>query len=185
MILPMYIFGQPVLRQVAEPIDPETYPNLKELISNMFETLKKSDGVGLAAPQVGLPIRLFIIDLDVISEDEPNYKGYLHTFINPEIIEESEEEVAMEEGCLSIPGIHENVKRPEEILVKYIDENLQPQERWLSGYEARVFQHEYDHLDGKMFVDHLSGLRKQMIKKKLLAMTKGKFSASYKCKANR
>ena len=185
MILPMYIFGQPVLRKVAEPINPETYPNLQELITNMFETLKRSEGVGLAAPQVGLPIRMFIIDLDVMSDDEPQYKGYLHTFINPEILEESEEETSMEEGCLSIPGIHESVKRPEEVHVKYIDENLQPQEKWLSGFEARVFQHEFDHLDGKMFVDHLSGFRKQLIKSKLVAMAKGKFSASYKCKANR
>lgn len=181
----MYIFGQPVLRKTAEPIEPEIYPNLQELITNMFETLKRSEGVGLAAPQIGKSIRLFIIDLDVISEDEPEYKGYLHTFINPEIIEESEEETSMEEGCLSVPGIHESVKRPETIHVKYIDENLQPQDKWLTGFEARVFQHEFDHLDGKMFVDHLSAFRKQIIKSKLVNMTKGKFSASYKCKANR
>lgn len=185
MILPMYIFGQPVLRKVAEEINPQEYPNLQELITNMFETLKRSEGVGLAAPQIGLPIRMFIIDLDVLSEDEPEYKGYLHTFINPDIIEESEEECTMEEGCLSIPGIHEKVKRPEEVHVTYIDENMQKQDRWLSGFEARVFQHEFDHLDGKMFVDHLSAFRKQIIKSKLIAMTKGKFSASYKCKANR
>ena len=181
----MYIFGQPVLRKVAEEINPQDYPNLQELINNMFETLRRSEGVGLAAPQIGLPIRMFIIDLDVLSEDTPAYKGYLHTFINPEIIEESEEECSMEEGCLSIPGIHESVKRPKEVHVSYLDENLQPQDKWLTDFEARVFQHEYDHLDGKMFVDHLSGFRKQLIKSKLIAMTKGKFSANYKCKANR
>ncbi|MCH5176034.1 MAG: peptide deformylase [Prevotellaceae bacterium] len=185
MILPMYIFGQPVLRKVAEEIDVETYPNLKELIANMFETLKKSEGVGLAAPQVGLPIRLFIIDLDVISDDEPQYKGYLRTFINPEIIEESDETSSMSEGCLSIPGINESVKRPDKVLVNYLDENGEEQERWLEGFEARVFQHEYDHLDGKMFVDRLTPFRKQLIKSKLAAMAKGKFSAHYKCKANR
>ena len=184
MILPMYIFGQPVLRKIAEDIDVETYPNLKELIANMFETLKHSEGVGLAAPQVGLPIRMFIIDLDVVSEDEPQYKGYLHTFINPEIIEESEETTSMSEGCLSIPGINESVKRPAKILVNYLDENGEEQERWLEGFEARVFQHEYDHLDGKLFVDHLSPFRKQLIKSKLTAMAKGKFSAHYKCKPN-
>ena len=156
MILPMYIFGQHVLRETAEEIDYETYPNLKELIDNMFETLKRSEGVGLAAPQVGLPIRLFIIDLDTISEDEPQYKGYLHTFINPEILEESEDTSVMSEGCLSIPGINENVRRPNKVLVAYTDENGEDQERWLEGFEARVFQHEYDHLDGKMFVDRLS-----------------------------
>ena len=185
MILPMYIFGQPVLRKVAEEIDVETYPNLKELIANMFETLKHSEGVGLAAPQVGLPIRLFIIDLDVVSDDEPQYKGYLHTFINPEIIEESDETSSMSEGCLSIPGINESVKRPAKVLVNYLDENGEEQERWLEGFEARVFQHEYDHLEGKMFVDRLTPFRKQLIKSKLAAMAKGKFSAHYKCKANR
>ena len=184
MILPMYIFGQPVLRKVAEEIDVETYPNLKELIANMFETLKHSEGVGLAAPQVGLPIRMFIIDLDVISDDEPQYKGYMHTFINPEIVEESEETSSMSEGCLSIPGINESVKRPSKVLVNYIDENGEEQERWLEGFEARVFQHEYDHLEGKMFVDRLSPFRKQLIKSKLVAMAKGKFSAHYKCKPN-
>ncbi len=185
MILPMYIFGQPVLRKVAEDIDFEAYPNLKELIDNMFETLRRSEGVGLAAPQVGLPIRLFIIDLDAISEDEPQYKGYFHTFINPEILEESEETTSMSEGCLSIPGINESVKRPAKVLVNYLDEKGEEQERWLEGFEARVFQHEYDHLDGKLFVDRLSPFRKQIIKSKLMAMAKGKFSAHYKCKANR
>lgn len=181
----MYILGQPVLRKVAEEIDYETYPNLQELITNMFETLKRSEGVGLAAPQVGLSIRMFIVDLDVISDDEPQYKGYLHTFINPEILEEGDEMSSMSEGCLSIPGINENVKRPTKIHVAYTDENGEDQNRWLEGFEARVFQHEYDHLDGKMFIDHLSPLRKQMIKSKLLAMAKGKFSAHYKCKPNR
>lgn len=181
----MYIFGQPVLRKVAEDIDVDNYPNLKELIDNMFDTLQHAEGVGLAAPQVGLPIRMFIIDLDVISEDEPKYKGYKHTFINPEIIEEGNETDTMSEGCLSIPGINESVKRPTAVLVNYLDENGEEQERWLEGFEARVFQHEYDHLEGKMFVDRLSPFRKQIIKSKLAAMSKGKFSASYKCKPNR
>lgn len=185
MILPMYIFGQPVLRKVAEDIDPENYPNIQELITNMFETLRRSEGVGLAAPQVGLPIRLFVVDLDILSEDEEKYKGYFKTFINPEIIEESKETCSMVEGCLSIPGINESVKRPEKVLVNYLDENFEEHELWLDDFEARVFQHEYDHLDGKMFIDRLPPLRKQLIKKKLVAMTKGKFSASYKCKANK
>jgi peptide deformylase len=149
----MYIFGQPVLRKTAEEIDFNDYPNLKELIANMLETLEHSEGVGLAAPQVGLPIRLFIIDLDVISDDEPQYKDYRHAFINPEIIEESEETVTMSEGCLSIPGINESVKRPAKVLVNYLNENGEEQERWLEGFEARVFQHEYDHLDGILYTD--------------------------------
>lgn len=185
MILPMYIFGQPVLRKQTEEIDPETYPNLQELIQNMIETLKRSEGVGLAAPQIGLPIRMCIIDLDCISDDQPEYKGYVHAFINPEIIEESEETCSIEEGCLSIPGIHESVKRPSKIHATWIDENLVEHDEWVDGFLARVMQHEFDHLDGKMFIDHLSPFRKQLIKSKLIAMTKGKFSASYKCKANR
>lgn len=185
MILPMCIFGQPVLRKVAEEIEQETYPNLKELITNMFETLRKAEGVGLAAPQIGLPIRMFVIDLDIISEEEPQYKGYFKAFINPEIVEVSKETCSYNEGCLSIPGINESVKRPAKVLVNYLDENFEEHEYWMEGFEARVFQHEYDHLDGKMFIDHLSPFRKQIIKSKLVAMAKGKFSAAYKCKANR
>ena len=184
MILPMYIFGQPVLRKVANEVE-ENYPNLKELINNMFETLKRSEGVGLAAPQIGLPIRLFIVDLDCLSQDSPEFKGYLKTFINPEIVELSKETCSIEEGCLSVPGIHEPVKRPSKILLNYLDENFEEHEEWFEGFPARVVQHEYDHLDGKMFIDHLSAFRKQLIKSKLIAMTKGKFEASYKCKPNR
>ena len=184
MVLPMYIFGQPVLRQVADEVAKD-YPNLKELIKNMYETLRNSEGVGLAAPQVGLPIRLFIVDLDCISEDHPEFKGYLKTFIYPEIVELSEEQVSYEEGCLSVPGIHENVKRPKRVLLNYLDEDFNEHEDWFDDFPARVIQHENDHLDGKMFVDHLGPLRKQMLKSKLVAMTKNKFSASYKCKPNK
>lgn len=184
MILPMYILGQPVLRKQAEEISPE-YPDLKELINNMYETMQKAEGVGLAAPQIGLPIRLVVIDLDVLSEDYPEYKGFLHAYINPRILEVSEETCSMEEGCLSVPGIHESVKRPEKIHVTYLDENLTPHDEWVEGYLARVMQHEFDHLEGKLFIDHLSGFRKQIIKSKLVAMTKGKFSCSYKTKPNR
>ena len=180
----MYILGQPVLRKEAEEID-FNYPNLSELIQNMYETMQKADGVGLAAPQVGLAIRLFVIDLDVLSDSLPEYKGFLHAFINPEIIETGEETESMEEGCLSVPGIHENVRRPVRIHVHYHDENLQEHDTWLDGYLARVFQHEYDHLDGKLFIDHLTGLRKQLIRKKLIAMSKGQIKCDYKVKFNR
>ena len=182
MVLPMYIFGQPVLRKTAEEIDFNDYPNLKELIANMFETLEHSEGVGLAAPQVGLPIRLFIIDLDVISDDEPQYKDYRHAFINPEIIEESEETVTMSEGCLSIPGINESVKRPAKVLVNYLDENGEEQEHWLEGFEARVFQHEYDHLEGKVFTDNLSQIKKMVLKRQLNDIASGKVHPAYKTK---
>lgn len=178
----MYIFGQPVLRKEAEEITTD-YPNLQELIKNMYETMLNADGVGLAAPQVGLPIRLFVVGLDVLSDDIPEYKDYLHAFINPQILETSEDTEVIEEGCLSVPGIHENVRRPKSVHVSYIDENLQPHDEWIDGYAARVFQHEYDHLDGKLFIDHISSLRKQIIKKKLQAMAKGRVSCGYKTKA--
>ena len=169
------------MRKVAEDIAPD-YPGLKELIQNMFETMDRADGVGLAAPQVGLPIRVVVIDLDVLSEDFPEYKGFRKAYINAHILEVSGEEVSMEEGCLSLPGIHESVKRGDKIRVKYLDEELVEHEEVVEGYLARVMQHEFDHLEGKMFIDHLSPLRKQMIKGKLNAMLKGKARCSYKVK---
>jgi len=181
MILPMYIFGQPVLRKQAEDIQAD-YPNLKELINNMFETLKAAEGVGLAAPQVGLPIRVVVVDLDCISEEEPKYKDFLHTFINGHIVEESEETSDFEEGCLSLPGIHEKVRRPSRVRVQYVDADFQPHDEWVEGMVARVLQHEFDHLEGTLFVDHISPLRKQMVKKKLISMAKGKYRCSYKTK---
>lgn len=181
MILPVYTYGQPVLRQVAQDITPD-YPNLKELIGNMFETMNRADGVGLAAPQIGLPIRLVTIDLDVISEDAPEYIGFRKAFINAHILEKNGEEVSMEEGCLSLPGIHESVKRMNRIHVTYLDDEMNEHDEWVEGYLARVMQHEFDHLDGEMFIDHLSPLRKQMIKGKLGALLKGKVRCSYKVK---
>ena len=182
MILPIYTYGQPVLRKETEEIDAD-YPKLKEIISDMWDTLARSHGVGLAAPQVGLPIRLAIIDLDCISEDEPQYAGYKHTFINPYIEEVDESEMeTQEEGCLSLPGLSEKVTRPKRIRVSYLDENFQEHDEWVDGFLARVMQHEFDHLDGKMFIDHISPLRKQMIKGKLNTMLKGKARSSYKMK---
>ena len=181
MILPIYVYGQPVLRKVAEDITPD-YPNLKELIQNMFETMSNADGVGLAAPQIGLPIRVVTVDLDVLSDDYPEYKDFRKAYINAHILEVSGEEVSMEEGCLSLPGIHEAVKRDNKIRVKNLDEDLVEHDEIVEGYLARVMQHEFDHLDGKMFIDHLSPLRKQMIKGKLNAMLKGKAHCTYKVK---
>ena len=129
-------------------------------------------------------VRVVVIDLDCISEDEPQFKDYLKAFINGHIIESSKEENSFEEGCLSVPGIHESVKRPEKVRIQYLDADLQPHDEWVDGFVARVIQHEFDHLEGKMFVDRLSPLRKQIIKKKLLAMSKGKYQCGYKTKAN-
>ena len=183
MILPIYVYGQPVLRKQAEDI-PQDYPGLKELIANMFETLTASDGVGLAAPQIGKAIRVVVIDLDVLSEDLPEYKDFRKAYINAHIIEYDEEskKESMEEGCLSIPGIHENVTRPTRIHVQYMDEDFQPHDEWVEGYLARVMQHEFDQLDGVMFVDKLSPLRKQLVKNKLRSLLQGKYRCGYRTK---
>lgn len=182
MILPIYTIGQPVLRKVAEDID-ENYPELPQLIQNMWETLARSEGIGLAAPQIGLPIRLVIIDLDVISDDLPEYKDFRKVYINGSILEYDDTETdTSEEGCLSLPGLHETVRRPTKVLIEYDDENFEHHEEWISGYLARVIQHEFDHLEGKVFTDHLTGLRKQLVKGKIQSLLKGKFSCSYKVK---
>lgn len=185
MILPIYTYGQPVLRKVAEDITPD-YPELQQLIQNMYDTLDRSEGIGLAAPQVGLPIRLVVINLDLISEDFPEYKDYIHTFINAHIVEyDDTEKDSSEEGCLSLPGVHEKVVRPTRIHVQYLDENFNAHDEWVDGYLARVMQHEFDHLEGEVFTDHLTGLRKTMVKGKLSQLLKGNFSCRYKVKVKR
>lgn len=181
MILPIYVYGQPVLRKVAEDISAD-YPNLKELIVNMFETMDRADGVGLAAPQIGLPIRVVVIDLDVLSEDKPEYAGFRKAYINAHILETEGEVETMEEGCLSLPGIHETVSRKNKIRVKYMDENFVEHDEYVEGYLARVMQHEFEHLEGGLFIDNISQMRKQMIKGKLNTLLKGKARCSYKTK---
>lgn len=182
MILPIYIYGQPVLRKVAQDIDKD-YPELHTLIANMWETLADSDGIGLAAPQIGLPIRIVVIDLDVLKEDLPEYEGFRKVFINPHILEYDESATdSSQEGCLSLPAIHENVVRPTRIHVTYLDEQFQEHDEWVEGYLARVMQHEFDHLEGKMFIDRISALRKQLIKSKLRSLLQGKFRCGYKVK---
>lgn len=185
MILPIYIYGQPVLRKESADIEKD-YPNLKELLANMFETMEEANGVGLAAPQIGLNIRVVVIDLDVLSEDFPEYKGFKKGFINPHIIEYDETNTeSLEEGCLSLPGIQEKVTRPTRIHVQYLDEDLNEHDEWVEGYLARVMQHEFDHLDTKMFIDRISPLRKQLIKSKLKALLQGRYRCSYRTKAAR
>lgn len=181
MILPIYLYGQPVLRKVSEDITAD-YPNLKELIENMFDTMHHASGIGLAAPQIGLAIRLVVIDLDVLAEDEPEFKDFRRVYINAHILEVSDETDTMEEGCLSLPGIHEKVTRHSRIHVKYLDENFVEHDEWVEGYLARVMQHEFDHLEGKVFSDRLSPLRRQMNKNKLGNLAKGKVSCDYKTK---
>ena len=183
MVLPIYIYGQPVLRKVTEDITPD-YPDLKQLISDMWETLAESEGIGLAAPQVGKPIRLSVIDLRPLAEDLPEYKDFYRAYINPHIVEYDDSKTdSSEEGCLSLPSIHEKVVRPTRIRVQWMDEDFTPHDEWVEGYLARVMQHEFDHLDGKMFVDRISPLRKQLIKSKLKALTQGRYRCGYKTKA--
>ena len=182
MVLPIYIYGQPVFRKVAEDI-PLDYPGLDQLIADMWETLAESEGIGLAAPQVGKAIRVVVIDLDVLSDDMPEYKGFRKVFINAHIVDYDDSQTdTSEEGCLSLPAIHEKVIRPTRIHVQWLDEQLQSHDEWVEGYLARVMQHEFDHLDGKMFVDHISPLRKQLIKSKLKALTLGRYRCGYKTK---
>ena len=185
MVLPIYTYGQPVLRKVAEDI-PLDYPDLQELIQNMFETNTASDGVGLAAPQIGKSIRVVVVDLDVLSDTFPEYKDYRHAFINGHILEYDDSETeTLEEGCLSLPGVHESVTRAKRVYVKWYDENLVEHEEWIDGYLARVIQHEFDHLEGRVFTDRLSAFRKQMITSKLKALLQGKVRCHYRVKAPR
>ena len=184
MILPIYTYGQGVLKKEAEEID-ENYEGLEQLIKDMFETLRKSEGVGLAAPQVGLSIRLAVVDLDIISDDQPEFKGYFKTYINPYIEETDGAMVPYEEGCLSFPGIHEKVNRPERVRVSWLDENFVEHDEWFEGFPARVLQHEIDHLDGKCFIDRMSPLRRQINKKALSSIAAGKFNCDYKVKVAR
>ena len=162
------------------------YPELKTLISNMWETLERTGGIGLAAPQIGLSIRLVIIDLDLLSDDYPEYKGFRRVYINAHIIEADESKMeSMDEGCLSLPGISERVKRPTRIRVQWLDETGAAHDEWVEGYLSRVMQHEFDHLEGKVFVDRLTPLRKQLIKSKLSAMLRGDVRCDYKVKVKK
>ena len=182
MILPIYTLGQPVLRKVAEDITPD-YPELKPLIDNMWQTLETTGGIGLAAPQIGKAIRLVVIDLDPLKEDMPEYAGFKQVYINAHIEEYGDDKDSSDEGCLSLPGLSEKVVRPTSIRVKWTDENFQEHDEWVDGYLARVMQHEFDHLEGKMYVDRVSALRKTLLKNKLKALTQGKYKAGYKTKS--
>ena len=179
MILPIYTYGQPVLRKEAEDITPD-YPELKELVQNMFETNDRADGVGLAAPQIGLPIRVVIVDLTPLAEDMPEYADFKRAYINGYIVEEDGETILMDEGCLSLPGIHEKVPRAEKVRIQYVDENFVEHDEWVDGFLARVIQHEFDHLEGKVFTDRISPLRRQMNKAKFNALLSGKVRCDYK-----
>jgi peptide deformylase len=182
MKLPIIAYGDPVLKRVATNIEPAEYPHIKELISDMFETMYGAKGVGLAAPQVGLSMRLFVVDATPFSDDEPKLEGFKKAFINARILEESGEEWPFNEGCLSIPEIREDVYRKANLTISYYDELWHHHEESFNGLAARIIQHEYDHIEGKLFTDKLSPLRKRLIEKKLNDISKGNVSVDYKMK---
>jgi peptide deformylase len=188
MILSIVGYGDPVLRKVGAEISPE-YPNLVELIANMYDTMYNAYGVGLAAPQIGLAIRLFIVDTapfsesdDLSSEEAQQLKGFKKTFINAKIVKEEGNEWGFNEGCLSIPDVREDVFRKERITIEYLDENFAKHTEVYDGLIARVIQHEYDHIEGVLFTDKISSLKKTLIKKRLQNIIDGKIRADYKMK---
>lgn len=186
MILPIVGYGHPTLRKVAQPIEKD-YPGLKDLVANMYETMYAADGVGLAAPQVDLSIRVVVIGFRPYEEKTDSYGEVTeqHTLINPEILEFCGEMKFFNEGCLSVPDIHEDVLRPEGVVVRYRDEDWVEHTDQATGLYARVVQHEIDHLDGKMFTDHLSTLRRTMLRRKLSDIASGRVSTRYKMKSSR
>ncbi len=167
MKLPIYLYGHPVLRKVSEPVDPATYPELKQLVADMFETMYASDGCGLAAPQIGRNHRIVVIDADVLKDSYPECEGRKLTLINPEVEVLPGETVTRQEGCLSLPGLSENVERTEHIRLTWQDEEGATHTEEMSGFLARIVQHECDHLEGKVYMDHVSGTRRMLLRSKL------------------
>lgn len=181
MILPIYLYGQPVLRKPTTDIE-QGEIDVKQLIADMFETLTAAEGCGLAAPQVGLSKRLFVVDGTELGEDYPECVTFKRAFINPQIIEESEETATYSEGCLSLPGISENVIRPKSITIRYLDEDFQEHTDTFTDFQARIVEHEYDHLEAHVFTDRISPIRKTFCRNKLANIAKGKTGARYKYK---
>ncbi|MEL6674135.1 MAG: peptide deformylase [Bacteroidota bacterium] len=182
MILPIIGYGHPALRKATQEVTPD-HPELDQLIANMFETMYNAQGVGLAAPQVNLDLRIFIVDgRPMDGEEEEDLSDFRKVFINPRKVEESGKVWPFEEGCLSIPDIRETVRRPEQITLEYMDESFQPQKETFTGFKARVVQHEYDHLEGKLFTDYITPLRRRMVKKRLHRISLGDIHTDYPMK---
>lgn len=181
MKYPITVYGDPILRKKAKAVE-KNDEELKEIIENMWETMYYSDGVGLAAPQVGKSIRIFLVDAGSGADEEPELMDFKKVFINPEIIEISGDKWVMNEGCLSLPEIREDVLRPDEVRIRYQDENFEEHEEVFKGFAGRIIQHEYDHLEGVLFVDYLSPLRKRLLKGKFNSITRGKVTPHYRIK---
>lgn len=180
MIYPIVLYGDPVLKKPAEDIEPGSI-DVKQLSEDMFETMYQASGVGLAAPQIGKSLRMFVVDSGPMEEEEDD-EGFKRVFINPEILSYEGEEWAFEEGCLSIPGIRADVSRSEVVTIRYFDENWEEHTETLEDMPARIVLHEYDHIEGVLFTDHVKGLKKRLIKGKLNNITQGKVDANYKVK---
>ncbi len=181
MIYPVFLYGSPVLRKVAAEV-PEDYPDLDHLIDSMFETMYHSEGIGLAAPQIGKSLRIFVIDASPLEEDDPSLKDFKRVFINPQIISYEGEPEKYNEGCLSIPEIREDVERETSVMIRFCDKYFRYREEYFEGIAARIIQHEYDHLEGKLFIDRISPLRKRLLKRKLTSISKGKVDVRYRVK---
>lgn len=185
MILPIYVYGTGILREKARNVDVEKEEGLQQLIADMFETMKNADGVGLAAPQIGKSLRLVVVDGSDLADDMPELKDFRRTLINPEVVYRSEETAEYSEGCLSVPNVHADVTRPKEIRVKYLDEKYEEVEETFTGFGCRMVEHELDHLDGYMFVDRVSQIRKKMLQSRLNGIASGKVRTHYKVVKNR
>ncbi len=184
MILPVTVYGNPILRKKAVNIDAD-YKDLNKLIEDMWETMYHTDGVGLAAPQINRSIRLFVIDATPFAEDDPSVEGFKKVFINAQITDYGDEEIGFNEGCLSVPNLNEDVYRPTSITITYQDENFETFTETFEGLRARVIQHEYDHIEGKLFIDRISPIRRRLIKGKLAAIEKHKTMPRYKIVRNK
>jgi len=181
VLLPVYLYGSAMLQKVSEDISPD-YPDFKKLVADLWETMYHADGVGLAAPQVGKNIRLFVADADGLSKDYPEGKGFKKAFVNAHLLEEAGDEWVYNEGCLSVPKVHEDVRRLKRVRIRYCDEDFVQRDEWFEGICARIIQHEIDHLEGKSFVEKLSPIRRQLLKSKLMKISKGNVSTAYRVK---
>ena len=181
MIYPITVYGDPILRKKTSDVD-QNYEGIDILVENLFETMHNAEGVGIAAPQIGLSVRIFVVDLTPLAKENPELNDFKRAFINAHIIEKDGEDELMDEGCLSIPGLREDVLRKDRIRIKYYDADWKEHDEIYTGFQARVIQHEYDHLDGILFIDHCSPLKRRLLKGKLSDISKGKVSTIYRIK---
>jgi len=182
MIQPIYLYGSDVLRRVAEPVDSSETEQTKALVTDLWDTLARSEGCGLAAPQIGVSKRVFVVDGDVMADVYPDLRGFKRTFINPVVVSESEQKCEYNEGCLSVPGIYADVVRPKSVTIGYLDRDFKPCTETFEGFACRMIQHEFSHLEGVLFTDLVAAIRRKMIAKKLMNIAHGKTATAYNSK---